>query len=201
MCVRLQTRTVNCELRPEIYAWLRSGGLVVTASERAARFLTAAFHRARRAEGLSAWPTPNIQEWQSFVRTAWNQRGIDGRLVLNSLQEQSIWAGIVAASGQGAALLDGPRHRLASLAVDAHQLLCAYAPQFLNRRARGAWQRDAEEFSGWLAEFDDICRADNLLSAARLPLELIDLIEKEATTRAPILLAGFDRMTPYSADY
>ena len=180
----------------EIDAWLRSGSLVVTASERAARFLTAAYHRARRAEGLNAWPTPNIQDWQSFVRSAWNQYGIDGRLVLNTLQEQSIWAAIVAASGQGTALLDGPRHRLASLAIDAHQLLCAYAPQFLNRRARGAWQRDAEEFSGWLAEFDEICRTDNLLSAARLPLESIDFIERESATRAPILLAGFDRMMP-----
>ena len=180
----------------EIDAWLRSGSLVVTASERAARFLTAAYHRARRAEGLNAWPTPNIQDWQSFVRNAWNERNAGGRLVLNTLQEQSVWAAIVAAGGRGAALLDGPRHRLASLAIDAHQLLCDYAPRFLNRRARSAWQQDAEEFSGWLSDFDEICRAGNLLSAARLPLELIDLVEKESEARAPILLAGFDRMTP-----
>lgn len=187
---------MNCELRPEIDAWLRSGSLVVTASERAARSLTAAYQRARRAEGLNAWRTPNIQDWQSFVRNAWNERSADGRLVLNSLQEQAIWAAIVTAGGQGAALLEGPRHRLAGLAIDAHQLLCAYAPQFLNRRARGAWQRDADAFSGWLAEFDETCRTDKLLSVARLPLELIGLVEEESAARPPILLAGFDRMTP-----
>ena len=180
----------------EIDAWLRTGGLVVTASERAARFLTAAFHRARRAEGLTAWPTPNIQDWQSFVRNAWNERSFDGRLVLNTLQEQSLWAGIVAAGGHGAAQLEGPRHRLANLAVDAHNLLCGYAPQLLNEGARRAWQQDAAAFSAWLAEFDETCRAGNLTSAARLPLELIEALEGDSSPRAPLLLAGFDRIMP-----
>ena len=43
-----------------IDAWLRGGGLVVTASDRAARALATNFHRARRAEGLSAWPAPTV---------------------------------------------------------------------------------------------------------------------------------------------
>ena len=81
----------------EIDAWLRGGGLVVAASERAARSLADAFHRARRAESLTAWPSPEIHDWQSFVRNAWNERDPDGRLVLNAIQEQSLWAGIVAA--------------------------------------------------------------------------------------------------------
>ena len=85
------------EARPEknIDAWLSGGGLVVTASERAARSLTAAFNRARRAEGLTAWPSPNVQDWQTFIRNVCNERNLDARIVLNSLQEQSLWAGIV----------------------------------------------------------------------------------------------------------
>ena len=143
----------------EIDACLRAGGLVVTASERAARSLTAAFHRARRAEGLTAWPTPNIQDWQTFVRNAWDERSLDGRLVLNPLQEQSLWAGIVAEGGHNAAQLEGPRHRLASLAMDAHNLLCGYAPRLLKESARSAWQQDAAAYSAWLAAFDEICRS------------------------------------------
>jgi ATP-dependent helicase/nuclease subunit B len=196
ICLQLELRIVKSELLPEIDAWLRDGGQVVAASERAARSLTLAYHRARRAEGLTAWPAPNIQDWQSFVRGAWNERCADGRLVLSLLQEQSIWARIVAAGGRGAALLDGPRHRLAGVAIEAHQMLCAYAPQLLNRRARSAWQQDAAEFSGWLTNFDEICRDGSLVSAARLPLELIDLVEKTSFAPAPVLLAGFDRMMP-----
>jgi probable DNA repair protein len=180
----------------EIDAWLRGGGLVVTASERAARFLELAFHRARRSEGLAAWPAPNIQDWQTFVRSAWNQRSFEGRLVLNPLQEQSLWAQIVAASGQSAGLLEGPRYCLADMAMEAHGLLCTYAPQFLSQAARGAWQRDAEVFSAWLTDFDAACRERGLMSSARLPLELIEALKADSSERPPLLLAGFDRIPP-----
>jgi probable DNA repair protein len=179
-----------------IDAWLRGGGLIVTASERASRSIAAAFNRSRRAEGLTAWHTPNIQDWQSFVRNAWHDRNFDGRTVLNSLQEQSLWAGIVAAAAPVAARLAGARDRLASLALDAHNLICAYAPQHLNRRFRIAWDRDAGAFSNWLAGFDEICRAGSLMSPARLPLELIEALKQDSTERAPLLLAGFDRILP-----
>ncbi len=46
----------------------------------------------------------------------------------------------------------------------------------------------------WLADFDETCRAANLLSAARLPLELIPTLEADSSSRPPLLLAGFDRI-------
>jgi len=149
-------------------AWLRDGGLVVTASDRAARALAAAFHRARQAEGLAAWPTPEILDWKSFARTAWLERATDARLLLNPTQEEALWAGIAGKSQSPATLLEGPRHRLAALAMDAHDLLCSYAPHYLQRTARSAWQQDAAAFSGWLAAFDDACRLGNLLNPSRL---------------------------------
>lgn len=191
--------------RTEIDAWLRDGGLVVAASERAARAIAAAYHRARQAEGLTAWPAPNIQDWKSFVCAAWemcsNRGEGDGRLLLNPLQEQSLWAGIAGRGGLMAALLEGPRHRLAGLAMEAHALLCAYAPQSLRASARSGWQEDAAAFSKWLVAFEDACRAGNLVSPARLPLELIALLENPLqepgeVARPPLLLAGFDRMLP-----
>ncbi len=175
---------------------MRGGGLVVTASERAARFLLAAYHRARRAEGLKAWATPNVQDWRSFVHSEWARRNLDARLLLNSLQEQSIWAAILAKSRLSAGLLEGPRYRIADLAIQAHQLLCDYAPHFLSEAARRPWQNDAGEFSSWLEEFDRICRKDGLIGAARAPLELIERLEKEPGGRPPILLCGFDRILP-----
>jgi ATP-dependent helicase/nuclease subunit B len=185
----------------EIDAWLRSGALVVTASDRAARALELAFHRARRAEGLTAWPAPNILDWKSFARAEWEKRALDGRLLLNPAQEQFLWADLAGADRQMATLLEGPRHRLASLAMEAHALLCDYAPRYLRENARSAWQQDAAAFSGWLTAFDQICRAGNLLSPARLPLELILLLENSPAEtgqaeRPPLLLAGFDRILP-----
>ena len=181
--------------------WLLQGGLVVTASERGARALRSAFHRARQAEGLKAWAQPNIEDWRSFVRAAWTVRTVDGRLLLNAAQERALWAAIAATDGRAAALLEGPRFRLAALAMEAHELLCSHAPKFLRPHARASWESDAGAFSRWLAAFDATCRAGNLLSPAQLPVELLELLENPADTarRAngpPLVLAGFDRILP-----
>jgi len=185
----------------EIDAWLRGGGLVVTASERTARSLTSAFHRARRLEGLAAWPAPNIHDWQTFVRSAWAERVSDGRLVLNSIQEQSLWAEIIAAAEPQAAHLAGARDRLASLAMEALRLLSNYAPALLNERARAGWDQDAAAFSSWLTAFDGVCRNGRVVSAARLPLELIPVLQADSSERPPLLLAGFDRLLPVQKEF
>src|ERR1019366_9353321 len=181
----------------EMDAWLRDGGIVVTASDRAARAIAANFHRARQAEGLTAWPAPKILPWNAFVRSAWEERTLDGRLLLNPTQERALWTDIVGANRHLASLLEGPRHRLASMAMDAHELLCSFAPRFLQSEAsRSAWQQDAAAFSGWLTAFDRACRAGNLISPSRLPLELIPRLKDETKERPPLLLAGFDRVFP-----
>ncbi len=187
----------------EIDAWLRDGGLVITASDRAARVLVSDFHRARRAEGLTAWPAPNILDWNSFVRTEWDARASDGRLVLNRAQEQAIWAGILGGREHMATLLEGPRYRLANLAMQAYELICTYAPEQLRSGTRGGWQQDAAAFSDWLTTFEQLCKDDNLVGSARLPLELIAVLESPAQrasqckdARPPLLLAGFDRIAP-----
>jgi len=183
----------------QIDQWLLGGGLVVTASERAARALVSAFHRARQAEGLSAWPVPNVQDWKSFARAAWEERAAeqgDSRLLLNPAQEEALWVEIAGQDRSLATLLDGPRHRLASLAMEAHGLICSHAPRFLAKTARSAWQQDAAAFSAWLTTFDETCRTTNLLSPSRLPLELISMLDSDPSQRPPLLLAGFDRILP-----
>lgn len=175
--------------------WLAKGGWVLAASDRAARALVAAFDGARQQEGLTAWPSPFIFEWKSFVRAEFLARCTDGRLLLNPLQEQALWAEI-AKDGRLATLLEGPRHRLAQLAMEAHELLSSYAPRFLSESVRSTWQLDAAAFSNWLAAFDRLCRKENLLSSGRLALELIPLLEADNTARPALLLIGFDRLLP-----
>lgn len=186
----------------DVDAWLRQGGIVVTSSERASRALTLDFHRTRQSEGLKAWPAPNILDWKAFIHNTWleetSKNASGGRLVLNSTQEQSVWAEIARKGGSPAAFLPAPLHRLASMAMHAHELICSYAPRQLRTSARAGWQNDPAEFSAWLAEFEVACRTQSLISAARLPLELIGIFEKgpAASSRPPLLLAGFDRITP-----
>jgi probable DNA repair protein len=185
----------------EVDAWLSAGGIVVAASERAARALASRFHRARQSEGLSAWPSPAIFDWQAFLHFAWQdsvEYGVgDGRLLLDSLQEKSIWAKIAGSDSHMATLLDAPLNRIANLAMEAHKLICFYALKYLDQAARTGWLQDAENFSGWLAQFDETCHAGQLLSHSRLPLELLSRLQANPHAQRPsLLLAGFDRILP-----
>jgi probable DNA repair protein len=179
---------------PELDAWLSAGGLVVTASDRAARAVLSAYHRARQNEALSAWAAPQVVSWQTFVRGAWEKRTSDARLVLNPLQERSIWLRNIEASSQPAALLVEPRRRLAELAMRAHALICAYSPQYLEPRTRAGWDQDAGAWCEWLVAFDAACTQIGAISPDRIPIELASLLDA-GETRPPLLLAGFDRLT------
>jgi probable DNA repair protein len=176
--------------------WLRGGGLIVAASDRAARGLLSSYHQRRRAEGLTAWPMPGIQTWTSFVSKAREERTLDGTMLLSPTQEEALWADIIAREEHLATLLEGPRHRLAAMAMQAHALICSYAPRYLHAAARGGWDRDAKAFSGWLSAFDDVCRENNFISSSRAPLELIAQLQNDPTRRPPLLAFGFDRLLP-----
>lgn len=177
-------------------AWVRDGGIVVAASERARRALLSAYHRARQAEGRTAWNTPPIYDWTSFARQQWTERTADGRLLLSTSQERRLWARLIAEHGAAATILREPLRRTAAMAMEAHALLCAYAPRFLDARARGSWRQDSGTFSSWLAAFDEACAREALVSGARLPLELIPLLKADPEIRPPLLIAGFDRLLP-----
>ena len=117
-------------------------------------------------------------------------------MILNAVQEQALWTDIVRSKEQLATILPGPIHRLAQMAMQAHELLCSYAPHSLQAAARTAWDQDAGAFSGWLAAFDEVCRDGNLLSPVRVPLALIASLKADQTNRPPLLAAGFDRLLP-----
>ncbi len=192
------------KLSEELDQWLLNGGWLVTSSERAARFIASEFNRARRDEGLAVWQNPDIFSWPSFLLQLWHiltehAQSPDSRMVLSSAQEIAIWEGILAASGSHAAILTGPRHHLATLAAEAHRLLAAYAPHMLAPQQRLGWQNDAGQMSRWLAEFDSYCAKNDLLSAARLPLEILSALEQSQASidsLPPIKLHGFDRFEP-----
>ena len=180
----------------EFDAWLRDGGLVVASSDRAARALQADFHRRRRTEGLSAWPAPNIIDWKNFTRREWEDRNSDGRLLLNGAQELSVWCEIIHSEQHLPTALSASVRRLATMAVEACELLSSYAPRFLRASARIGWDRDSGEFSNWLTEFDERCARNAVIPMSRVPLDLIALLREDSASRSPLRLAGFDRVLP-----
>ncbi len=171
----------------EIDGWLSDGGLVVTSSDRAALALRSAFHRRRRAEGLTAWVAPNILDWKTLARNAWEEQRPDDRLLLNSTQEEALWADVIRDQQHLTTALPDSVHRLAAMAMTAHELLCSYSPRHLRESARASWDRDPGTFSGWLTAFQQACAKSNLISPACLALELIPLLQTHtgSTTENP----------------
>lgn len=177
-------------------AWLREGGLVVASSDRAARAIIVDFHRRRRAGGLSAWPAPKVADWKTFARAAWDERNAEGRVLLNRAQELAIWSGIVRSEQHLPTALPASVRRLAAMAMEAHDLICSYAPRLLRDEARAGWDQDAGAFSGWLSDFNKHCRKNTLTTMSRVPLELIPQLRNDTSPRDPVRLTGFDRILP-----
>jgi ATP-dependent helicase/nuclease subunit B len=189
MVSRQQTRSTRID------SWLAGGGIVLAASDRAARAIQTAYNTARRAQGLTAWTSPAIAMWQSWVREQWQQRDTAGHVPLSALQERALWAEVIRASRHAGAILDPDR--LAGAAQRALRLLCDYAPDALVRFTRSGWAGDSAIFSEWLAAFDTRCRRHQLISLSRLGLELTAALSSgHAENRSPLLLIGFDRLTP-----
>jgi ATP-dependent helicase/nuclease subunit B len=185
--------------KTRVDAWLAEGGAVLAANERAARSLAAAFHATRREEGRTAWPTPSIFSWESWVRERWLERNNAGLMLLSPLQEQALWTRVIRASQTGESLLHPGR--LALAAQQAYRLLCGYASNALRPAARLGWQGDAATFSEWMDAFEARCRRESLLSSSRLTLELTRELQsapsdsaQDTLERSPLLLIGFDRL-------
>jgi probable DNA repair protein len=170
---------------------LANGGIVLAANERAARSVSADFHEARRADGLAAWQTPSVFAWDGWVRERWQERNRAGLMLLNKLQEKTLWSRVIGQSRTGQVLLHPGR--LATAAQRAYQLLCEYTPETLKSSARMGWSGDAAIFSEWMDAFESRCRRDGLISTSRIGLELIKSLPGEGV-RPPLLLIGFDRL-------
>lgn len=178
-----------------VEAWLARSGVVLTASERAARAVAADFHAARQREGLRAWATPAIYAWDRWLEDEWLSRNKHGRMLLQPLQERALWTRAMEGSRYGDMMLSG--RRLAGMAQSAYRLLCAYAPDSLENAARRGWTNDAAVFGDWMDGFEKLCREEEAISASRLALELAAMLRKEERQHAnpPLLLIGFDRVT------
>lgn len=192
------------KLAAELDQWLLGGGWLATANERSTRFVAAEYNRARRDEGHTVWVAPSIFSWSTYLQELWriiadHAQTPECRMVLSSTQEIAIWEDILAASGSHAAILTGPRHHLASLAAEAYRLLAAYVPHLFESQRRLGWQSDAGQMSQWIGEFDSYCAKNELLSAARLPLEILSALQQSQAcidSLPPLKLLGFDRFEP-----
>ncbi len=185
------------QLPPVIVEAIQAGDTVIASSARAARALRRLHGEAQRQQGLQAWQSADILDWDSWLHRLWQKQlrsGTETRLLLTSLQEQQLWVQLVKPNIEGKRLISVAG--VAELAQQAYALLCAYgALDFL--RGERVGNQDVEYFRDWARTFERTRRKEEWLSRAMLPLVLHEAViagQLEATAR--LLLTGFDRVTP-----
>ncbi len=185
------------QLPPVIAAAIQAGDTVIASSARAARALRRAHGEQQRQQGLQAWQSADVLDWDSWLHRLWQKQlrsGTETRLLLTTLQELELWVQLIKPSIEGRRLISVAG--VAELAQQAYALLCAYgALNFLHGDRLGG--PDVESFREWARAFERTCRKEEWLSRAMLPLVLHEAViagQVEATAR--LLLTGFDRVTP-----
>ena len=188
-----------------IFEALNAGKTVLTANERAARTLRRAFDAHQKSLAKSSWSPPQIFALETWLAGLWFQRIVSGsetRLLLNSVQERSLWREIIAADSEVSGLRS----------ADALAQMAAQAWYLLNRHTGEARLRefnvstDTRAFARWAEQFERLCARHNYLSAAQLPAALsfrgkIGLsfrseAEESASRFGSLLLVDFDTLTP-----
>lgn len=193
---------------------LERGGHLVTANARSARDLRQLYseHQVLHTQ-RDAWASPRIYDWHSWLAEQWHQlllTGTEPRLLLNALQEESIWAAIIRPEVESRSLIS-PRE-VGRLAQNAWARLAAYGG--LAKLRQGPWgtadtagdrslstdTQEPELFRRWALEFERRCQRSEWLSAALLPWVIAEAITHR-TVNAPAEVAwtGFDRTTPAEA--
>jgi probable DNA repair protein len=189
------------QLPPAIAAAIEAGDTVITSSARAARALRRLHGEAQRQQGLEAWQSPDILDWESWLNRLWQKRlrsGNETRLLLTTLQELQVWVELVKPSIEGLRLISVPG--VAELAQQAYALLGAYgALDFLSGERLGG--PDVESFRKWARNFEHKCRQEDWLSRGKLPSVLQkSVLDGQVEVAFRLVLTGFDRITPAQQD-
>ncbi len=172
---------------------------MVCGNARAARSLRIAHSEQQRQQGLEAWTTPRIFDWDGWLSTLWREHLLmspTAPLLLSGLQERATWERILREHGEGALVVSAAG--MAELAQQAYHLLSRYRCQGERERSwEYAGLGDAEAFRRWSVVFDQECRKHRWMSRSGLEnLIAASLRAQTIKTAQEILLVGFDRLTP-----
>ncbi|MCH9026137.1 MAG: PD-(D/E)XK nuclease family protein [Proteobacteria bacterium] len=171
---------------PKLIEALDAGCLVVTANQRLSRSLRNEYALAMHDRGVSAWHTPRILEWHTWVNTCWSKTRGDGlaEVLLSEAQADSIWEQIIAADSN----ITGGK-RLARSARKAWRLMQEWRIPYAELKAYA--NPDSQSLAGWISSYEKYLVERNWVD----PLMLDEQIDGDPSV-GNIRLAGFFELNP-----
>ena len=176
---------------------------LVTPNRRLAAYHKREFDLAQLAGGQTAWPTPDILPFSTFVERSWYALSLAGEhasppRLIDSVQSQLLWEQVIRKSATSLA------NALMNIAQTARQAAAAWmlvhAWQLLPAMQKFALHEDATMFLSWSRRYRESCHERNVIDVATLPDALAVLVAAVAkdgmTLPGRVLLAGFDIATP-----
>ncbi len=183
---------------PTILTALAQGRTVLTANQRAARTLRRAYDRAQTTK---LWTPPEIFALDSWLPSLFHRlllEGAETRLLLNPIQEHSLWRAIIAGDQEVPGLRSPDA--LADMAASAWRLLCLHNGRPRLREFNVS--TDTRAFQRWAESFDRLCTRNAYLTQSQLPAALADALAEGnlPIPNAGLLLVDFDTHPPAHAE-
>ena len=176
-----------------VWAQVAAGATLVTANQRLARALQAAFDQHQRALGLRTWSTASIHPWDGWLGLLWQQRlerSARGsqRPLVTPAQASYLWSAVADD--------DQPAPALIEMANEA-RALCGDWGIDADELDRHASTRDSQLFAAWQRRFEARLERDGLTDGTSA---LRQLIEDDSTAQLPaarkVIRAGPDDWQP-----
>lgn len=187
----------------ELVSAAESGGVVVAANRRLARYLLYVYEEAQIAAGRSGWQTPVITHWSAWLQSLWQESRLAGGCAtqLSLLGEERctlLWEAIIEGPGQPG--LGVPTAQLARMARQSWGLLqeweVADAPEWDGFELT----RDQRAFCGWFRAYRQRLADQGLTDGESLAALLAGDVNAGRLARPPALVfAGFDSWAPARA--
>ena len=175
-------------------AHLESGGAVLTATRRQARFIRTLYDSAQVAAGRRAWPSAQVMPLSAWVTARWDelaQRSDTAPALLSDAEAAWVWR------NQADGMLDADLLDPADLAQAARRAWLG-----LHRHgghtgllSAAAVTRDQRLFAAWASRVESELEARGWLDPGRLVATLAEHLQR-LEPRESILLGGFRKPTP-----
>ena len=183
-----------------MYRWLApavdDGAVVVTANQRLARSLSAAYAGNMLAAGRAAWPTPDIVPFRRWLKTLLGAANRPQALCLSQAQTRVLWERCLSSE-----LGEAPQN-LAALVRTSEQawsIAAAFEVPVAELLER-AENRDQGVFARALRRYLEALEAGGWIDEAQLAARVAGLVERgELAVPSSLVVAGFDRLTPAAA--